>query len=281
MNRHDRFGMRKLDDWRNRPRLPASPPSHKMRFPHRRSTFRRFIVAAILLTLTFKFLTGSDTIITCVWPLTGATPWGRTEHPIDALIQTAEDEFAAKLSKSTKTLAAAAATYRERRGRHPPPGFDKWYQFATERDVIIVEDFWDRIYEDLEPFWGVPPAKIRKDAREFDMRIQIRDGKASTGSDWFWTKIWLSMIQTVEQLLPDMELAVNPMDEPRMVVPWEDMDVYMKKAAKTRRIADVQSVVSDYSSLEAAREEHSDVLPAHWEHAPSTPPLVTPCRETR
>lgn len=112
------------------------------------------------------------------------------------------------------------------------------------------------------------------------MRIQIRDGKASTSSDWFWIKIWLSMIKTVEHLLPDMELAVSPMDEPRLVVPWEDMDVYMKKAAKTRRIADVRSVVSDFSTPEASGEEHSDMPPAHWEHEPSTLPLVTPSRET-
>ncbi|KAH6845845.1 glycosyltransferase family 90 protein [Chaetomium sp. MPI-CAGE-AT-0009] len=244
-----------------------------MILPRRPSTFRRYIVAAFLLTLTFYLLPESDTIAFWVGPLTGRTlPRGRkqgaNEHPIDPLIQTAENEFAAKLSKSTQTLADAAAAYRKHRGRHPPPGFDKWYEFATERDAVIVEDFWDQIYQDLEPFWGVRPAKIRKDAREFDMRIQIRDGKASTGSDWWWTQIWLEMIQTVEHLLPDMELAVNPMDEPRMVVPWEDIDMYMKKATKTRRIVDVESVVSSFSTQlgEAPQEDHSDLLPVQWEH---------------
>ncbi|EAQ88159.1 hypothetical protein CHGG_04778 [Chaetomium globosum CBS 148.51] len=233
-----------------------------MKIPRRRTTFRRYLVGALLLTLTFYLLPKSDTIASWVRPLAGATP-----HPIDPLIRNAEKEFEAKLSKSTQTLTAAAAAYRKRRGRHPPPGFDKWYEFATERGAIIVEDFWDQIYQDLEPFWGVRPAKIRKDARDFDMRIQIRDGKASTSSDWFWTQIWLGMIQTVEHLLPDMDLAVNPMDEPRMVVPWEDIDVYMQKAAETMRIVAVESVVSRFSSRtgEAPEEDQSDMLPAQWE----------------
>jgi hypothetical protein len=244
-------------------------------------------VATLLLALTFYLLPESDTITSWVRP---TTPWrrkqGANQHPIDALIQAAENEFAAKLSKSTQTgtLAAAAATYRKRRGRHPPPGFDKWYEYATERNTVIVEDFWDQIYQDLEPFWGIPPAKIRKDVREFDMRIQIRDGKASTTSDWWWTKIWLDMIQTVEHLLPDMDLAMNAMDEPRIVVPWEEMDIYMKKAAKTRRIADVDSVVSSFSPLppieEAPQEKSGDILPVQWEDD-STLTLVTPSREIR
>ncbi|AEO68497.1 glycosyltransferase family 90 protein [Thermothielavioides terrestris NRRL 8126] len=236
-----------------------------MGFPPRPTRCLRYILTALLLTLTLHFLTASDTIASWVWPLTGAN-----KHPIDALIQAAEREFAAKLSKSTQTLAAAAAAYRKRRGRHPPPWFDKWYKFATEHGAIIVEDFWDQIYHDLEPFWGVQPAQIRKDARDFEMRIQIRDGKASTESDWWWTQIWLNMIQTIEHLLPDMDVALNPMDEPRMVVPWEDIEVYMKRAAKTRRTADVRSVVSDFSPLppvgEASQEHHGDAQPIEWEH---------------
>lgn len=228
-------------------------------------------MAGLLLTVTFYLLPESDAIAFLVGPLTGTTPWGRKHgaswHPIDPLIQNAENEFASKLSKSTQTLADAAAAYRKRRGRHPPPGFDKWYEFATERDAIIVEDFWDQIYHDLEPFWGVRPTKIRKDAREFDMRVQIRDGKASTSSDWFWTQIWLELIQTVEHLLPDMDLALNPMDEPRMVVPWEDIDAYMNKAAETRRLVGVESVVSSFTTQigEASQEDESDMPSAQWE----------------
>ena len=234
-----------------------------MAFPHRPSTFLRYLVVALLLTLTVYVLTGSDS----------STSWrlGAGRHPIDALVRTAEKEFAATLSKSTRTLPAAAVAYRKRRGRHPPPGFDKWYQFAVEHNAtIIVEDFWDQIYHDLEPFWGVKPAQIRKDARDFEMRIEVRDHKASTESEWSWTKLWLDMIKTVEHLLPDMDLAINAMDEPRIMVPWEEMDGYMKKAAETRKIADVRTVVTEFSKLpplgEAPEAQESHMPPVRWEN---------------
>lgn len=212
-----------------------------MNIPRRPWRFIRYVAVALLLMLAFNLLTGSDTISL-------PSLWG-SRHPIDALIKSAEREFAAKLAKSTHTLADAAAAYRKRRGRHPPPGFDRWYEFATQHNAIIVEDFWDQIYHDLEPFWGTDPPQIRQDARDFDMRIEIRDGKASTASEWFWTKIWLDMIQQVAHLLPDMDLALNPMDEPRLMAPWEHIDHFMKRAAKTRKIVPVKKVVSDFGTL--------------------------------
>ncbi len=243
-----------------------------MAFPHRPSTFLRYLVPALLLTLTLYLLSDPHHLRSRIGPLILAVPWGHergaSRHPINALVKAADKEFASQLAKATETLPDAAAAYRKRRGRHPPPGFDKWHAFAQEKNALIVEDFWDQIYHDLEPFWGVKPAQIRKDAREFEMRIEVRDHKASTGSGWFWTKIWLDMIQTVEHLLPDMDLAMNAMDEPRMVVPWEDINAYMKKAAKTRKIVDVKKVVSDFGKLPP--------LGAPIQEAPSaeTPPVT-------
>lgn len=56
------------------------------------------------------------------------------------------------------------------------------------------------------------------------MRIEVRDGKVSSGSDWFWIKIWLKMIGIVEGLLFDMDIVFNVMDELRLVVFWEEID---------------------------------------------------------
>lgn len=173
------------------------------------------------------------------------------DHPIDTLIKKAEEEFSVILKAESKTLADAAAAYRKRRGRHPPPGFDDWFKFAQDKNAIIVEDFWDQIYHDLEPFWALPPPQIRKDAWDFEMTINVRDGKASAGSDWFWTKIWLNLTQTIEHLLPDMDIALNAMDEPRLVVPWEEIDGYMTKAHETRKMAEVADVISEFQKLPA------------------------------
>jgi len=177
------------------------------------------------------------------------------EHPIDKLIWKAEQEFQAVLAKETTTLAEAAEAYRNRRGRHPPPGFDRWFQFAQENDAVIVEDFFDRIYHDLNPFWGLDPRVIRKEAYDFEMTINIRNHNASAGSDWFWTQIWLKMFKTIEHLLPDMDVALNAMDEPRLVVPWEELTVYMKKAEGTRKMAPVAEVISTSQKLPALVEK--------------------------
>ncbi|KXX74041.1 KDEL motif-containing protein 1 [Madurella mycetomatis] len=227
-----------------------------MAFPRRPSAVLRYALPALLITLSFYLLSGPGYFTSQVGPL--PRPWGRKYgpdyHPIDDLIRAADDEFAEKLSRTSQSLSDAAARYRERRGRHPPPGFDKWYEFAREKNAVIVEDFWDQIYHDLEPFWALSPARIRKEAWDFEMRIKIRDGKASSESDWFWTVIWLNLIGTIEHLLPDMDLALNAMDEPRLVVPWEEIDEYMKQAAKTRTMADARSVVSEFQKLPAPGE---------------------------
>lgn len=78
------------------------------------------------------------------------------------------------------------------------------------------------------------------------MRISIHDRMASAGSDWFWTSIWLSLVQTIEHLLPDMDIALNAMDEPRIVVPREQINEYMATAEKTRRIKEASAVVSPF-----------------------------------
>lgn len=181
------------------------------------------------------------------------------DHPIDALIQAAEKEFSAKLQEQSLSLAEAAAVYRERRGRHPPPGFRQWYEFAAVHKAVVVEEFWDQIYADLEPLWSVRPGRLRRDAADFEMRITVRTGKASTTSEWFWTQIWLSMIQSIEHLLPDMDLALNAMDEPRIVVPWEKMRDHMAQAAKTKKLPDdVESVVSVFQRLPPPGQEQPE-----------------------
>ncbi|KAL1842271.1 hypothetical protein VTJ49DRAFT_5656 [Mycothermus thermophilus] len=229
--------------------------------PIRRLT--RILLPAVLLTLTLYTLANLNS------PFTLLPPWTTTstpsKHPIDQLLRSADADFSALLAKQTTTLASAAAAYRKRRGRHPPPGFDQWYAFAAERNVVMVEDFWDPIYHDLEPFWGEDPAVIRGRVRDVDMRIVVRDGKAETGSDWFWTQIWLEMIRGVEKFLPDMEIALNAMDEPRVVVPWEEVEGYVKKAGKGRRVVEREKVVGEFGR----REEWTYMAEgtgAVWEH---------------
>lgn len=188
-------------------------------------------------------------------------------HPIGRLIYDAQNIFAELVSKESRSIGAAAQAYRKRRGRHPPPGFDKWYKFAQEKDALIIEDFFDQIYDDLQPFWGMEPSTLRKESWDYEMTIHIRDGTARTTSDWFWTVIWLDLIKTIEHLLPDMDIALNAMDEPRLVVPWEDIDEYMKKAAKTIKLPKAKDVQSDHQKLPepGKGDELTWTRPKKWE----------------
>lgn len=186
-------------------------------------------------------------------------------HPIDTLIEKAEGVHNALLKKESRDIESAAAAYRERRGRHPPPGFDLWYEFAAKHDAIIVEDYFDQIYHDLGPFWGLPPKVMRREASTYEMRINIRNGKASTGSDWFWTVIWLNLTSTIEHLLPDMDLSLNAMDEPRIVTPWEEIDKLMELERQSRKMPPATEVVTKFSKLPLDPEPNVEVLDKKWE----------------
>ncbi|KAK2008719.1 capsular associated protein [Colletotrichum eremochloae] len=194
----------------------------------------------------------------------------KKQHPIDILIKEAGETFDKLLKKESKTLADAAKAYRERRGRHPPPGFDAWFQFAQDRRAVIVEDFFDQIYHDLRPFWGVEPARIRKEAAEWEMVIKVRKGRASRESDWFWTVHWTDLIQTIEDLLPDMDIPLNAMDEPRMVVPYEDMEQYLKNAdlAQGQGLPKPTEVLNTFQALPSNKKEldrNVKVQNKHWD----------------
>lgn len=188
-------------------------------------------------------------------------------HPIDTLIKAADEVFDDLLKKESHDINTAAAEYRKRRGRHPPPGFDNWFKFAHENNAVMVEDFFDQIYHDLGPFWGLPPSTMRKEAWAYEMTINVRNRNASTTSDWFWTQIWLNLTQTIEHLLPDMDIALNAMDEPRIVLPWEQINEYMEIERSTRSMPPASEVISEFQVLPKPGKGDPDVKvePKNWE----------------
>ncbi|KAH6682702.1 hypothetical protein B0J14DRAFT_574193 [Halenospora varia] len=93
------------------------------------------------------------------------------------------------------------------------------------------------------------PAVMRREAWEGGMTINVRNQKAKTGSDWFWTQIWLNMTQTIEHMLPDLDISLNPMDEPRIVVPWEEIDGLMEVERSTRYMPPQGETINNFSTL--------------------------------
>lgn len=157
-------------------------------------------------------------------------PSTEASHPIYQLITKAEKKFEDLKFRQSGTLAKAVEEYRRRYKLPPPPNFDKWYEFATQRGVELIDEY-DTIYDSLLPFWGLPPSVIRGRAREslgFDnalLGLIIRDGaviSAAGGSEWQQIST-VGMVKDFVQYLPDMDLPFNVHDEPRVVVPYDDL----------------------------------------------------------
>lgn len=184
-------------------------------------------------------------------PSTPSRP--RPDHPIDHLIRSADADLAALLAKETTTLHDAAHAYRARRGRQPPPGFDVWFAFAQNSSALIVEDFFDQIYHDLAPFWGVPAKRIREQANGFKFLVQVRQGKATQRTDEGreWMDLWTNLTGSIAPWLPDVDVPINVMDESRMVVPWEEIDGYMAAEREGRKVVEEGLLKDAFQSLEA------------------------------
>ena len=154
-------------------------------------------------------------------------------HPIHKLISDANENFDQLRARQSITLADAVKEYRRRYGIPPPPNFDKWYEFARAKGVQLIDEY-DNIYHSLLPFWALPPKVIRERAREslgFDnamIGLLIRDGEITRveggGDEYKWQReATAGMIKSFVHYLPDMDLAFNTHDEPRVIVPNDDL----------------------------------------------------------
>ncbi|RDL41420.1 uncharacterized protein BP5553_01399 [Venustampulla echinocandica] len=195
-------------------------------------------------------------------------------HPIVELLHHADDDYRALLKKETYDLASAAQRYREKRGRHPPPGFDRWWQYARDNHAMIVEDFWDPIYDDVNPMWALDPLDMQKDVLAQRAIFQIRGGNVTFDDGHFWMPTWRDMIQSVAAHLPDMDIAMNTMDESRLLIPWEKMKEYVEAEHKGRKLPPPDQVNQTYSGF--PKTEKNPEFPWDKSH-PVWPRIIQPC----
>lgn len=175
-------------------------------------------------------------------------------HPIDHLIREADYKFKLLLKRRSLTLGEAASQYRERRGRHLPPGFDVWFKEARKQNAIIVEDFFDRIYHDINPFSAFPPEELRSKTHTQPQMIRVRQGLASyeTDGDAYrppWIQHWANLVTEIAGNLPDIDMVINHMDENRLLVPWELIKGYIEKEQKERKMPHPDDTTSTYGGL--------------------------------
>lgn len=266
---------------------------------------RRPLLAAIAACLvTFGFLLRNDHA-SQFWRK--ATPWStsdfqhptlaitiedqRDNHPITRLIRSAQHTFNALLDKQSHTLADAARKYRERRGRHPPPGFDAWFYAAQKRGAVVVEEFFDRIHHDINPFWGLDPLKIRNMAHGQPQMIRVRRGNASFETDNPdrppFIQLWAKLVGEMSAHLPDLDMVVNVMDESRILVPFEKVDNYMAEEASSRELFSPDKATSDYTDYAALDSDPVYFEPdwitndsnRYWDHVRAACPPHSPARK--
>lgn len=188
-------------------------------------------------------------------------------HPIDELIAEARLAQESLLQQRSTDLRSAAARYRVKRGRHPPPGFDKWVEYALANDAIIVESFFDRIYHDIQPFWATEHWQTAKRAAEWPHVVRVRNGVATPVGDVTgrvpWLELWTNLVAECAQFLPDVDMPINYMDESRVLVPWEDINAKVEEARIWRKIMPVEEVVREYKGLASYHADTEDQSP--WE----------------
>ncbi|KAG7137440.1 Beta-1 like protein [Verticillium longisporum] len=154
----------------------------------------------------------------------------KTVHPVLQLMSEAEREIEKLKARQSKTLQQAVDEYKRRNNLPPPPHFDKWFEFAKANGVQLVDEF-DMINEMITPFWGLKPKTIRSRAKEalgHDNQLVmmlIRDHQVThvQGAHTWQREATAGMVSKFIQYLPSMDLAFNIHDEPRVVLPHEDL----------------------------------------------------------
>ncbi|KAJ1553572.1 capsule-associated protein CAP1 [Nowakowskiella sp. JEL0078] len=124
-------------------------------------------------------------------------------------------------SSQSTYLEQAKSRYKLKYGRNTPSGYDKWFVFAQKHKCLIDE--YDVLQQDIDPFYRLlTPEQFRERITllskhmTFLVRFSVKNGvfeatRSATGS---------SLAQIIDKFtpyLPDMEMLINDLDEPRFL----------------------------------------------------------------
>ncbi|KJZ71261.1 hypothetical protein HIM_09334 [Hirsutella minnesotensis 3608] len=211
-----------------------------------------------------------------------------SDHPIDSLILEGHIRLRELLRQRSTTIQQAAQRYRHRRGRHPPPGFDRWFAAARRSNAIVVEDFFDRIYHDVTPFWGLEPRHSRQNAHAQAKVIRVRDGKIDrdglNGDTSHRAEQWVRLVGELASNLPDLDIPVNTMDESRILVPWETINNLTMQEHEQRRIIDLAQASTKFVGVDTFDDSKpsnasiwiSNNVTRYWDYFAATCPPESP-----
>ena len=141
----------------------------------------------------------------------------------------------------SQSLRVAVSEYKERHDRDPPPGFDKWYEYAKEKNSIVIDHF-EQVSRDMEPFWSLSRKelleRIRESASMPDTEtIVVRSGEVTSNNKHPTTKQMEHVIRLFSKHLPDMEIPVNVKEQPRVLGPWDKSVHYGSRGANASQLS--------------------------------------------
>lgn len=219
------------------------------------------------------------------------------DHPIRTLINDATADFNDLRKVQSTTLEQAVDEYRRRYGIPPPPGFGKWHAMAKAAGVVLIDEF-DTINDLIHPFWGLPPKVLRKRVAEACghdnglIGIQIRKGQIKhvekVGRIWMREALH-GMLDKYAYILPDIDLAFNLNDEPKVVIQHDDLARLnnVARIAKAKLATAELSVkfstakdISEGGGFKDVQTTRFNVLPhqSTWTHARQSCPIYSRSR---
>lgn len=156
---------------------------------------------------------------------------GNEPHPIEVLVSEANEEFRSMVEGQSKTLPDAVVEYERRYRMEPPSGFDLWFKLAMEANCTIVDNF-DTVMQSLEPFWGITAKEMRARADMFTQvplaKWALRDKKPVMLSNSLvlggFNEVLGGWLERFKDILPDVEITINGLAEPRVIVPNDRLD---------------------------------------------------------
>ncbi|KAL1408186.1 hypothetical protein Q8F55_004991 [Vanrija albida] len=155
-------------------------------------------------------------------------------HPIPLLLALGERRWEELLARQSRSLAEAVAEYERRYGRAPPRGFDRWWAFASENNLVLPDEY-DRINLDLAPFWALPRAEVRRrldkvmrmnevfvlEVKGGRVRPRIEDkGGLAWAGTWPRAKAAVKLIRPFAHHLPDLNATFSIFDQPQIYLSW-------------------------------------------------------------
>ncbi|GAA5925337.1 uncharacterized protein JCM15063_004996 [Sporobolomyces koalae] len=179
-------------------------------------------------------------------------------HPIEYLVEQAEERWQDMLRRQSQTLEQAVEEYERRYGFKPPVGFDSWWRYAMENRVVLVDEY-DQIHLDLLPFRALAPAEFRKRsaALQTDSRLPwfkhsfglgIKSGavkKYTTGGSGGGgprMEDLMDILGEFAEMLPeDVEMRFMTGDEPGVVISGEARQLYEQYAGEGKYLSNEQA----------------------------------------